>query len=426
MKKLLFISALITLQLSAGNINKYNEYHQLAIQAYYAEDSTGWLKYNQLALKFLPTSVTNLYYLADAFAQHGQPDSVIKYLQEVVEYGYGWGALDDDSFDCIRNHHDYQTLTDRINILSKPVNTSETAWTIDEKDLIPEGICYDPVDDVFYLSSLYKCKILEIKRDGSYTDFTSEKQDGLRSVVGMKVDAKRRILWVLSEVSSMHYKTPQESEMGWSGVFKYDLESGDLLKKYTLHEDNRPHLFNDLVITSAGDIYFTDSKSQQIFTIDHNNDTLEVFLENPCFGFLNGIALSKNEKYLYIADSGPGIFRLNLSNKSIHYLETPENVTSTGIDGLYFYENSLIGVQNGLGPATRIVKFDLNSDGTKVINQEILEMKNPHFNIPTTGIIVDDRFYYIANSQLRSFNRDNSIFSSDQLQEVYILKTGLK
>ncbi|MFP4548996.1 MAG: SMP-30/gluconolactonase/LRE family protein [Fidelibacterota bacterium] len=425
MGKLLLIFVLLVLQLQAINIEKYNEYHQLAIQAYYNQDSTGWLQNNRLALKYLPNSVTNLYYLANAFAQHNQPDSVIKYLQKVVEYGYGWEALNDDGFACIRNHPDYQSLARRIKELSRPVNTSEVVYTIAEKDLIPEGICYDPVEDVFYLSSLYKCKIIKINRDGSYSDFTTEKQDGLRSVVGMKVDAKRRILWALSEVSSLQYKNPAESEMGWSGVFKYDLDSGKLIKKYILHEDDKAHLFNDLIITSAGDIYFTDSKSQQIFKIHHLADTLEVFMENPGFGFLNGIALSKAEDYIYVAGSGPGIFRLNLADRSINYLKTPENVTTTGIDGLYRYENSLIAVQNGLGSGTRVVRFMLDKTGTSIENQSILEMKNPHFNVPTTGVIVGNDFYYIANSQLRSFNRNNSIFPMEKLDNVIVLKINL-
>ena len=43
---------------------------------------------------------------------------------------------------------------------------SEIAFRLPERDLIPEGICYDPEDDVFYLGSIRKSKILKISRDG--------------------------------------------------------------------------------------------------------------------------------------------------------------------------------------------------------------------------------------------------------------------
>ena len=142
-------------------------------------------------------------------------------------------------------------------------------------------------------------------------------------------------------------------------------------------------------------------------------------------GYPNRIALSKDEKHIYVADSGPGINRINLKTTEVSYLDTPKGSTTSGIDGLYLYENSLIVVQNGFGEASRVTRFYLNNSGDAIEKQEILEMNSHHFNIPTTGAIAGDEFYYITNSQLASFSKDNSIFSEDKLKDVVILKVKL-
>ena len=52
-------------------------------------------------------------------------------------------------------------------------------------------------------------------------------------------------------------------------------------------------------------------------------------------------------------------------------------------------------------------------------------MNHPHFDIPTTGAITNDQFYYIANSQLRSFDKDHNIQPMEKLKDVIILKIKL-
>src|SRR4051812_9537514 len=68
-----------------------------------------------------------------------------------------------------------------------PPRHAEVAFTINEKDLIPEGIAYDPAQKEFYVGSILKRKIVRIDSSGRASDFTSEGQDGLFKVLGMTV-----------------------------------------------------------------------------------------------------------------------------------------------------------------------------------------------------------------------------------------------
>ena len=106
------------------------------------------------------------------------------------------------------------------------------------------------------MGSIWKCKIIRINRDGTTKNFTSEKQDGLREVLGMEVDPKRRILWV---TSIMNDPSPDIDtlEIGWSGIFKYNLPTGKLIKKYILYKTGVNHLLNDMTINSAGDLFLS-------------------------------------------------------------------------------------------------------------------------------------------------------------------------
>lgn len=428
MKKftILFIALVTTIFLFAGTNNsvQYREYHNKAINAYYNKNYKDWLKYNQKAFEIMPNNARTIYYLAIAHALIDNQEKALKFLSRAVEFGMGWSAAQDDDFKSLKGHPEFKKIINRIKELNQPVNNSTIAYQLKERDLIPEGLAYDPVEKCFYLSSLHKCKIVKIDKDGNYSNFTSEKQDGLRQVTGMKVDAGRRHLWVCSEVSNLNYINPDSTEIGWSGVFQYDLRTGKLINKYTIFEENIQHLFNDIVITKEGDVYLTDSRSQEIYKISSKEKQLKVFFKNEGFSFLNGIALSNDENSLYIADDGTGIFKLNLSNKNFEYLQTPDSITTIGIDGLYLYENSLIAVQNGFSVA-RINRFFLDKSGEKITRSKIIEMDNPHFIIPTTGAIARDTFYYIANSQLRSYGKDNNILPWKELKDIIILKAKL-
>ncbi len=112
-----------------------------------------------------------------------------------------------------------------------------------------------------------------------------------------------------------------------------------------------------------------------------------------------------------------------LNSGSFFPLTHPENVSLAGIDGLYFHRKSLIAIQID-NNRNRVIRFFLDNKIRRVERARIIESGNPVFQNPTTGVIVADTFYYIANSQLTSFER-NKIFSLDKLNEIYILKTRL-
>lgn len=200
--------------------------------------------------------------------------------------------------------------------LSAGKRAMQIAFTLNENDLVPEGIAYDPVDRNFFISSTYKRKIVKIDAQGKTSDFTSEGQDGLMSVVGMRVDSKRRHLWAAH--GNVGYGLPMKNldttTIGHAAVNKYDLETGRLIKQYALNKPGERHFLNDLVVAESGRVFATNTRAQNIYTIDPKTDQLEVFMQLPEGRSPNGIDITPDQRYLFVAFYGEpsGFARINI------------------------------------------------------------------------------------------------------------------
>jgi hypothetical protein len=96
-----------------------------------------------------------------------------------------------------------------------------------------------------------------------------------------------------------------------------------------------------------------------------------------------------------------------------------------GTDGLYRYENSLIGVQNVTYPEG-IMKLTMDATGSAFNSIEYLISNHPLFDTPTTGVIVGNEFFFIANSQLLQIIGNNGkIKNAGDLHDTVIMKIKL-
>jgi hypothetical protein len=92
-----------------------------------------------------------------------------------------------------------QGLVARIEKENPPIIRSTKAFVLNETDLAPEGIAFDPVDRKFYISSIRGRKIVVVGNGGVAAEFKKPAQDGLGETLWMKVDAKQRFLWLESD-----------------------------------------------------------------------------------------------------------------------------------------------------------------------------------------------------------------------------------
>jgi hypothetical protein len=294
---------------------------------------------------------------------------------------------------------------------------AETAFVLEERDLIPEGIAYDPAEKAFYLSSIYKRKIVKITAAGKASDLIASGADEIEQVLGMKVDA-RGLLWACNN-------TPEHDTVRKiSNVHVYDLRTKKMVKRFKLEDDNR-HLFNDLYITKAGDVFVTDTQAGMIWVVRKDSKTLEEFTKRGSVAFANGITATPDEKFLIVSTGSiQGVVRVNIATKQISSISNDRYMVM-GYDGLYQYNNTLIGIQNTFFPES-VQKVTLNASCDRAEKIDFLCERDAKFNAPTTGVIVDDLFYFIANSQLlQIIGNKGEIKDPASLEETIIMKIKL-
>jgi tetratricopeptide (TPR) repeat protein len=398
-------------------------YESLARKAYQAKDYSSFLANMKMAAELRPNHPRLMYNLAVGYALTGQHAEALLWLGKVAAMGLVYPADKDEDFEALKGRGEFKTVLKTFEQNKAPLITSAPAFTIREKGLIPESVAYDPLSETFYLSSVYKRKILSLNKRGEVKDF-ADARDGLWSVMGMKVDAARRLLWVCT-AAHPQMSGYREAENGDTALFKYDLRSGRLIRKYTLAHNPKPHWFGDLVINSRGDVFATDSLSPAIYVVRSGRDELELFLDGEPFSSLQGLDFTPDEKRLFVADYAKGIFVVELATRKIVNLAPAPDSTLLGIDGLYFYKGSLIGVQNGVNPQ-RLIRLFPSADLSRVERFEIIEANNPVFDEPTLGVLVKDMFYFIANSQWNLIDKNGQLAPADKLKEPAILKIRLR
>ena len=395
-------------------------YESLARKAYQEKNYSAFLESMKQANQLRPNHPRLMYNLAVAYALNSNSSESINWLRKTASMGLVFPVDSDHDFDSLRTLPEFNAVLKLFERNKAPKINSLHAITIYEKGLIPESVAYDEASQVFYVSSVYKRKILSVTRSGEVKVFASD-VDGLWSVMGMKVDQQRHILWVCTTAHPQMTNFATEDK-GKTALFKYDLNSGKLIAKYQPSDTSKPHWLGDLVIGSNGDVYATDSVTAAIYVVRNEGKGLELFLEGQPFISPQGLDFSRDQQKLFVADYSKGIFLVDLETKEVKSINA--DFTLLGIDGLYYYKGSLIGVQNGVNPQ-RVVRLTLSKNLARIDRFETIEANNPEFDEPTLGVVVKDRFYFVANSQWGAVDDSGRLAPVEKLKNPTILQLKL-
>jgi len=305
-------------------------------------------------------------------------------------------------------------------IAQNKINTSlipsSIAFEVDETDLIPEGIAFDPQTDQFFLSSKYKEKIIVADQYGNHSDFIETGQDGMLGSLGLKIDEKRRRLWAVSN--------KKDGNKSVSAVHVYDIDSKTLIKQFYLPADKK-YLLNDLAITNDGSAYITETFGSNLFMVSSDLSEIKLFLNDTLLNEPNGIVLSPDNKLLYVASTYNGILIIDLITNTISPIGNIISVSTDRLDGLVFYNNSIIGVANAQYEFTYVVRYYLSDNRREIIAASIIDKDNPEFITPTTCVIADNNLYVLAATCL-AVCINNQMDRKDLLHNPVVLKYQLK
>jgi sugar lactone lactonase YvrE len=402
---------------------KSAEFDQKMREAYRQKDWPAVLENAQKAEELRPGTARLVFNLASAHARLGHAEEAARLLEGLLSRGLDFDISEDPNYAGVITTPPFQALAKHAAELEKPVGKSEVAFRIPEKDLLTEGIAWDPATRSFFISSVHRRKIVRRNADGSFRDFISSGQDGIDGVLALRVDPKRRILWACSAALPQAAGLPPDRQ-GASGVFGYDIDKRTLVGKYELPKDGREHALNDLTIGPRGEVYLTDSLASGVYVLEPGGKNLEEFIAPGVFRSPQGLAFSKDGKRLVIADWSEGLWSVDPATKRREPVAVPAGVELIGIDGLASREDELFVVQNLVRPH-RVARLKLDPSGTRVLSGEILDAADPEFSEPTLDVIADNALYVVAKSQWGLFDEKGGV-AAEKLQEPTVLKIRLR
>ncbi|HYE54118.1 MAG TPA: SMP-30/gluconolactonase/LRE family protein [Chitinophagaceae bacterium] len=294
--------------------------------------------------------------------------------------------------------------------------------TANTSTLIPEGITVS--GGKIYVSSINEHKIIVMDEKGNQKDFITANQDNFKEGLGMKIDAKRKWLWALSNIKNGNQYTSQ--------VHAFDLATGKQ-QQYYLITDTVPHLLNDLVIAKDGMIYITDTYYSAVYKLDPATRKLELFIKSKQLDYPNGLVFGKSDQLLYVATYVHGLSMLDLTTKQITPLGGyKDTAIAHALDGLVWWNNTIIGVYNynpgGDRTSHAVIQYQLSQDGKAIAQERIIDRGNPLFFEPTTAALEGNKLYVIANSHLGFYNANKESIKGieSKLMPVVVIRYMLQ
>ncbi len=396
--------------------SKYKE----GVKAYESKDYPAFVRAMQAADSVRPNTYTILYNLAGGLALSGNMEASLKTLASAVLINTSRQFMADSDFVAVWKEPGMKDVMALIDSLNKPLSRTSAAFTLEDNAFHPEGIAYDPKTKRFFIGSIRQRTIAVRDENGNVKSDFFQNTDQLYCVMGMKVDEKRRALWVAT--SAMPEMTGYaDSLQGRAAVVRYHIDSGKLEKVYTVQGE---HVFGDLVLHPSGDVYISDSGEPNIYKIDPKEDRIKLWLAFPMAWNLQGLDLSPDGHTLFVADYLSGLYNVSLKTTKIEQIGFDKSTALRGIDGLYSYNNSLITLQNGTNPL-RVCRYYLSNDQSRITRMEFIEKATGDLGEPTLGVLSGDTFYFIANSPWGAYNKNHQ-FDASKAQKPVVRKYELK
>jgi hypothetical protein len=211
-----------------------------------------------------------------------------------------------------------------------------------------------------------------------------ESVEGLASVFALAVDTEREHLWVATAMAPQFAGYDEEASLP-TALIRLNLESGEREGIYTITGGGQASLLGSMVLASDGTVFAADTRQPVVFRLQPGAEELQPFFGNRNFSSLRGLALSGDDRLLYMADYEQGIFVLSTDGSNQGWnLAVPETLNEGGIDGLYWWNDHLVAIQNGISPQ-RVLRLQLGPDGLGVVAVAPVLAALEVFDTPTYG-----------------------------------------
>ena len=368
-------------------------------------------------LKHRPDDAALWYFLARFQAQLGSRTQAVAALEKVAELGEGFLPPRADGFETIWEDLAFKAVRARLEARLPRMDFAPTAFELEDRTVVPEGIAYDAPSRAFFVGSIAQRRILRVAEGQAVSEFAGEKA-GLDHVLGIAMDSPRRILYAVSTTALTDVGERQRR----NAVFAFDADTRRLVQRYDVPAALQ---LNDVAVAPGGRVFSSDSASGAIYEIAVKGPgpARELVAPNQLRG-ANGLAASPDGARLFVAHS-TGLAVVEISTGAFKRVANQTRESIAAIDGLYEYRGDLIGVQNATTPG-RVILITLARDGESVTRvRTLLSHHHNALDEPTTGAVAGGYFYLLAATGVTRFNRQGTLDRPESLPTPTVVKVLL-
>ena len=278
---------------------------------------------------------------------------------------------------------------------------SHVRATLADSTFWPEGVDVDPRNGRLYVASVRHRTIAEITPSGAIRELLPRDGVKLGPIFGVRVDTARNVLWATtSAYPQIPGYLPTDSSI--AALLEIRIADGSIVHRWNAPAAAGGRVLGDLAVGPRGDVFLTDSSHPVVYWLHHGAGTLDS-ITSPRFRSLQGMVPTPDGKSVYLADYSRGFFRLDLATRVLAPVIAPKGTSVRGCDGIVWYHGSIVAVQNGASPA-RIVRFFLDSSGTRIAAAEVIDENTALADEPTIATVLGDELIYVANSQWEKYD----------------------
>jgi hypothetical protein len=355
-------------------------------------------------------SPTYLLRVASTETHLGHNALALEWLQRYAAMGLTYDVASDDDLKPLLTDPGFAKIAARMKENARAIQQPEQVCALPISDLMPEDITFHRASGDFIVSSIRRHGLfrLSLPKDTSkdkvcsLTELPLEDQARRWPVLAVSSDTRSDAVWISSAAMSGFHGFAKEDD-GKSALLQIDVATGKVLHRFDL-ESSGPAVLGDMSVGPDGTAWVTDSRGGGIYSLKPKAgarlDPIATGLYSP-----QTLVVTRDGKRLLVPEYPIGIAIIDLTGKNdlagpktgkATYLDHPDNVAMTGLDGLLLSGDSLIGIQNGTTPE-RIIRYRLNHEQTRVLSSEVIEQSSGRLGEPTHATSNGDWIYVIAN-----------------------------
>lgn len=394
-----------------------------AASAYNGGNDEDWVEATEQLHRLRPYNQDFMRHLVQGYARTDQLRKAFDMMLKMQQQGLAedWDSIDDVA--PMRQHNLYEHLSQLMTQAGEPFGEASIWSSLEADKAMPEAMAHDAESGRIFVGTVRDGLILTTRDGESWERFAGPVEVAeLQAVFDLAVDAERGHLWVASG-RIPHFQGPEREDGVRSSLLRLDLETGELEREYPLSEGSGRNLLGSLAIAADGAVFAADTQAPVIHRLEPGSDSIEPYFAHQNFTSLRGIALSGDQRLLYVADYETGIFIINAQEREQAWkLAVPDSLNVGGIDGLFWWNDHLVAIQNGISPQ-RVVRLALGDDGLGVTSVAPIVAAHEEFDTPTFGVMNGQELFFLGGSHWHHVDPQGR--SSKPLPEVKVMKTDV-